>query len=222
VIGAALVLARKDLLLELRRREVVLGMLQFVVATLVIVHFALASLVDAAVARPAAGMLWVAIVFTALLSLGRAFAADHEEGAIDALLLAPVDRAAIWLGKVLSQLAFLALMEAIALPAFWLFFFQDTAPDLWPVLAAVVLADVGLAAVGVLVASLAQAGRARDVLLPVLFLPLVIPLVLAAVVATLGAFPDGHPTGQALGFLALFDTLFGLLAWGTYEHLSGD
>ena len=84
------------------------------------------------------------------------------------------------------------------------------------------LADVGLAAVGVLVASLAQAGRARDVLLPVLFLPLVIPLVLAAVVATLGAFPDGHETGQALGFLLLFDTLFGLLAWGTYEHLSGD
>jgi heme exporter protein B len=222
VIAAALTLAGKDLRLELRRREVVLGMAQFVMVTLVIVHFALVALGEGPAQRAASGMLWIAVLFTALLALGRAFAADHEDGAIDALLLAPVDRSAIWLGKVLSQLVFLAAMELIAVPAFWLFFFQTHGPALGPVLAALALADIGIAAIGVLVSSLAQAGRARDVLLPVLLLPLLVPLVLAAVVATLGSFPGGDGAGKALGFLGLFDTLFVLLAWGTYEHLSGD
>jgi heme exporter protein B len=216
MIRVALVLARKDLVLEVRRREVVFGMLQFVVATLVIVHYALAALGSAATPKAAAGMLWVAIVFTALLGLGRAFAAEREEAALDALVLAPIDRAAIWLSKVLSQLAFLALMEVVAVPAFLLFFFERRTPALAPFLAAVVLADVGIAAVGVLAASLAQATTARDVILPVL-----IPLVLAAVTATLAALGDTSAL-RPLGFLLLFDTLFGLLAWGTYDQLVGE
>jgi heme exporter protein B len=220
VIADALALARKDLLLELRRREVVLAMLQFVVTVLVIVHFALAGDRGAGAAA-AAGMLWVAILFTALLGLGRAFTAEHEEDALDALLLAPVDRAAIWLGKVLAQLAFLLLMEAIALPAFWLFFFQENAPRALPVLAAVLLTDIGLCAVGVLVASLSQATRARDVMLPVLLLPVTIPLLLAAVTVSLQAL-DGGATAPGLGFLTLCDTVFALLSWGTYEYLVGE
>ncbi len=193
-------------------------MLQFVVTVAAIVHFALGG--DAG-ARAATGMLWVAIVFTSLLGLTRAFTAEHEEGAIDALHLAPLDPTAIWLGKVLSQLAFLLVMEVAALPVFWLFFFQQDGPALLPFLAAVALTDVGLCAVGVLVASLAQATRARDVLLPVLFLPLTVPLVLAAVTTSLAAL-DGEPTGRPLSYLILSDTVFLLLAWGTYEHLVGE
>jgi heme exporter protein B len=211
-------LARKDLLLELRRREVLLGMLQFVVTVAAIVHFALGGEEGA---RAATGMLWVAIVFTALLGLTRAFTAEHEEGAIDALHLAPFDPTAIWLGKVLSQLTFLLLTEVVALPVFWLFFFQDEGPAPLPFLAAVLLADVGLCAVGVLVAALAQATRARDVLLPVLYLPVTIPLLLAAVTASLAAL-DGDPTARPLGFLILSDTVFLLLAWGTYDYLVGE
>ncbi len=222
MIGAALTLAGKDLRLELRRREVVLGMAQFVIVTLVIAHFALVAVGDRQLPKAAAGVLWIAVLFTALLALGRAFAADHEDGALDAVLIAPIDRGAIWLGKVLAQLTFLAAMEVVAVPAFWLFFFQTSGPDIRALLAALVLANVGIASVGVLVSALAQAGRARDVLLPVLLLPLLVPLVLAAVVATLGSFPGGDGSVRALGFLALFDTLFVLLAWGTYEHLSGD
>ncbi len=220
MIRDALTLARKDLLLEARRREVVLAMVQYVMSTLVIVHFAIAG--AGAPEKAAAGMLWAAILFTAVLSLNRCFTADQEEGAIDALQLAPIDRAAIWLGKVLAQVTYLTIMEAVALPAFWLFFFGARGPDPLPVIAAVALANIGLAAVGVLVAGLAQATRARDVLLPVLFLPLTIPLVIGAVTATLGAFPDGGGSASALGFLALFNLVFTSLAWGTFEHLSGE
>ncbi len=220
MIRSALVLARKDMLLEVRRREVVLGMLQFVLATLVVVHFALGG--DRAPVKPAAGMLWVIILFTALLALGRAFAADTEDGAIEALLLAPIDRAAIWLGKVLAQLAFLGAMEIVAVPAFYLMLFGRDAPAFGPTVAAIVLADVGLAVVGVLVTSLAGPARTRDVLLPVLFLPISIPLVIAAVTATLGALPDGGGSTKGLAFLVLYDSLFALLGWGVYEHLTGE
>jgi heme exporter protein B len=221
VIADALVLARKDLVLELRRREVVLGMLQLVVSTLVIVHFALAGVSRTATPKAAAGMLWLAIVFTALLGLGRAYAADREEGALDALVLAPIDRAALWLSKVLSQLAFLLLMEVVAVPAFLLFLFPDRRPAILPLLAAVLLADVGIASVGVLVSALAQETRARDVLLPVLFLPVSIPLVIAAVTASIAAL-GGASTLRPLGFLLVFDTLFALLAWGVYGELVGE
>jgi len=220
VIRDALVLARKDLLLEVRRREVVLAMLQYVITTLVVIHFAIAGAGSSQ--KAAAGMLWAAILFTAVLSLNRCFAADQEEGALDALQLAPIDRAAIWLGKVLAQITFLLIMEALALPAFWLFFFGEKGPDPLPVIGAVLLANIGLAAIGVLVAGLAQATRARDVLLPVLFLPLSIPLVIAAVTATLESFPGGSGAQDPLQFLAVFNIVFVSLAWGTYEHLSGE
>ena len=220
MIRDAVTLARKDLLLEVRRREVVLAMVQYVMSTLVIVHFASAGAGTSE--KAAAGMLWAAILFTAVLSLNRCFTADQEEGALDALQLAPIDRAAIWLGKVFAQVAFLTIMEAVALPAFWLFFFGERGPDPLPVIAAVALANVGLAAVGVLVAGLAQATHARDVLLPVLFLPLSIPLVIGAVTATLGAFPGGDSSVRALGSLVVFNLLFTSLAWGTFEHLSGE
>ncbi len=218
MIADALVLARTNLLLEVRRREVVLGMLQFVVATLVIVHFALGG-DRASDPRAAAGMLWVVIVLTAVLALNRTFAADTEESALDALLLAPVDRAAIWLGKVLAQLAFLAVVELFAAPLFWVFFLDEADPDPLPIVAAIALADIGLASVGVVVAALAQATRTREVLLPVLFLPLAIPLVIGAVTATLAAVDGDAGTLRPLGFLALYGTFFAVLAWGVFDHL---
>jgi heme exporter protein B len=229
VIADSLVLAGKDLRLELRRREVVLGMLQMVVTTLVIAHFAVGSLGSLAGSfrhhaevRASAGVLWIAIVFTAILGLGRAFAPEREDGALDALNLAPVDRAAIWLSKVLSQLAFLALMEAIAVPAFWLLYLGGGGVRVLPLVGAILLADVGIGVVGVLVAALAQGARAGDVLLPVLLLPVLVPLVIAAVAATLAALGEGGSVRSSLGFLALYDTLFAALAWGIYDHLVGD
>ncbi len=221
MIGAAFAIARVKLVLELRRREVVFAMLLFIVATIVIVHFALRG-DSGAGARAAAGMLWAAVVFTAVLGLLRTFAAEAEDGALDALLLAPVDRAAIWIGAALAQLGFLLVVEVIAVPLWWLLFFQNGGPDPLPVLAGLALANVGIALVGTLAAALALGARTRDVLLPVLVLPLVIPIVLGGVTATYGAFGEEQDVLQPLGFLALYDVIFLVLAYGTSEHLLGD
>ena len=221
MIGPALALARVKLVLELRRREVVFAMLLFILATIVIVHFALGGDRGAGT-RAAAGMLWAAVVFTAVLGLIRTFSAEAEGGVLDALLLAPIDRAAIWLGTALAQLGFLLVIEVVAVPLWWLLFLQRDGPDLGTVVAALLLANIGIALVGTLSAGLALGARTRDVLLPVLVLPLAIPIVIAGVTATYGAFGEGSEGFRALAFLALYDLVFIALAWGTSEHLLGD
>ena len=181
-------------------------MLLFVVAMLVAFRFALTGeQTDAA-----RGLLWLAIVFTALLGLGRAFVPEREQGVLDALVLAPCDRSAIWLGKLAATLAFLLLVEAAALPAFALLFGGIGLATV----AAVGLADVGICAVGTLVAAMAVAARARELLLPLLFLPLAIPILVGGVGATVTDDPWRY-----LGFLALYDAIFAILAWATFEYV---
>jgi heme exporter protein B len=205
--GDVVALARKDILLEVRSRDTLPAMLLFVVSTLVVFHFALPS--DSS-DLAAGGLLWVAIVFTALLGLTRAFAAEREQRLLDGLVLAPCDRSAIWLAKGASVMAFLLLAEAVALPAFALFF----APVDATLVAAVLLADVGIAAVGTLLAAMAAASRARELLLPLLFLPLAIPVIVGGVGATVADEP-----GRYLGFLALYDLLFAILSWASFEYV---
>lgn len=200
-------LARKDLLLELRSRDTLPAMLLFVVSTLVVFNFAL----PAGTGETAAyGLLWVAIVFTAILGLTRAFAAEREQRVLDGLVLAPCDRSAIWAGKGIAVVVFLALAELVALPAFALFF----EPVTWELVAAVALADLGLASVGTLLAAMAAASRARELLLPLLFLPLVIPVVVGGVGASIADDP-----GRYLGFLALYDLIFAILSWASFEYV---
>jgi heme exporter protein B len=200
-------LARKDLLLELRARDTLPAMLLFVLSTLVVFHFVLPGSPSALASK---GMLWVSIVFTALLGLARAFAAEREQGVIDGLVLAPSDRSAIWLGKAISLLVFLGLAEIVALPAFALFFSGVNGATI----AGVALADLGIAAVGTLLAGMSAASRARELLLPLLFLPLAIPIVIGGVGASVAAHP-----GKYLGFLALYDAIFALVAWGSFEFV---
>jgi heme exporter protein B len=192
-------LARKDLLLELRAKETLPSMLVFVIATLTIFHFALPSGTGHVAAL---GLLWVALVFTALLGLTRAFVAEREQGLFDALVLAPCDRSAIWLGKAISVFAFLAVAQVVALPAFAVFFNGIGGRTI----AAVALADVGIATVGTLLGAMAVAGRARELLLPLLFLPLAVPIVVGGV-------------GGYLWFLALYDAVFGVLSWAAFEYV---
>jgi heme exporter protein B len=129
---------------------------------------------------------------------------------LDALVLAPCDRSAIWLGKLTATLAFLVLVEIVALPAFALFF---EAVD-WATVAAVALANIGICAVGTLLAAMAVAGRARELLLPLLFLPLALPVVIGGVGATVTDDPARY-----LGFLGLYDVIFAILAWATFEYV---
>jgi heme exporter protein B len=200
-------LARKDLRLELRARDTLPAMLLFVVSTLVVFHFVLPGNSSELAAK---GVLWVAILFTALLGLARAFVAEREQNVLDGLVLAPSDRSAIWLGKTLALLVFLVLVELIALPAFAAFFAGLSAYAL----AAVALADIGICAVGTLLAGMAVASRARELLLPLLFLPLAIPVVVGGVGASVTDSP-----GRYLGLLALYDAIFVLVSWASFEYV---
>jgi len=200
-------LARKDLLLELRARDTLPAMLLFVLSTLVVFHFVLPADSSELAAK---GLLWIAILFTALLGLSRAFAAERDSDVIDGLVLATRDRSAIWLGKVLSVVAFLVLAELVALPAFALFFTSVGASTVGGVL----LADIGICAVGTLLAAMAAASRARELLLPLLFLPLAVPIVVGGV----GASVADH-SGKYLAFLVLYDGIFSLVAWASFEYV---
>ena len=200
-------LARKDLRLELRARDTLPAMLLFVVSTLVVFHFALPEGADEVAAQ---GLLWVALLFTALLGLARAWAPERESGALEGLVLAPCDRSAIWLGKAAAVFAFLAAVELVALPAFALFFGSVDAATI----AGVALASVGICAVGTLLAAMAAASRTRELVLPLLFLPLAIPLVVGGVGASIS--PD---SGRYLAFLALYDAIFSILCWASFEYV---
>ncbi len=203
------VLARKDLLLELRSRDTVPAMLLFVVSALVVFHFALPE--DATGSELASkGLLWVAIVFTALLGLTRAFVPEREQGILDALVLAPCDRSAIWLAKTVSIICFLLLAEVIAIPAFALFF----EPVDGATILAVLLANVGIAAVGALLSAVAAASRTRELVLPLLFLPLAIPIVVGGVGASVVDDPARY-----LGFLGLYDAIFAIISWASFEYV---
>jgi heme exporter protein B len=200
-------LTRKDLLLELRARDTLPAMLLFVVAVFVVFHFSLPSSSSDLAAN---GLLWVAIVFTALLGLGRAFVPEREQRVFDGLVLAPSDRSAIWLAKSIATFAFLALAEALAVPVFALFFHGVDGTTI----AAVVLADIGICAVGTFVGAMAVVTRARELLLPLLFLPLAIPILIGGVGASVVDAP-----GRYLAFLGLYDALFALVCWAAFEYV---
>ncbi len=200
-------LTRKDLRIALRARDTLPAMLLFVLSALVVFHFALP---EGTGDDAAYGLLWVAIVFTALLGLARAWLPEQEHAVFDGLVLAPCDRSAIWVGKTLATLAFLLAAQVVALPAFALFF----APLDAAAVAGVLLADIGICAVGSLMAAMAAAGRARELLLPLLMLPLSIPLIVGGVGAAISSEPERY-----LLLLALYDGIFAVLSWASFEYV---
>jgi heme exporter protein B len=176
-----LAIVAKDIAAELHTREMVSAMLVFSVLALLVFSFALD--LGGAMARAAApGVLWATVAFAGTLGLSRSLAREQQTGCMDGLLLVPMDRSAIFLGKALGNLAFAGIVEAVLLPLFSVLF--DT-PLLRPgVLVVTALGTVGYAAVGTLLAAIAINTRAREVMLPILLLPLAIPVLIAAVQAT--------------------------------------
>jgi heme exporter protein B len=218
-------LLRKELRLELRAPQSVPAMALFSVTTLVVFHFALQrGEVDGDLA---AGVLWVTLLFAAMLGTSRLFVADHEEGGLDGFLLAPVDRTALLVAKAVALFAFLAALEVVAVPAFGLLLLGPT-PDAGAIgglVLVLVLADAGVAVVGTLVGALAVQTRARDLLVPLLALPLLIPVVIAAAKATtpllLASGAEPIPA-RWLAILGLYDLVFGLLAYAVFDFLVED
>jgi len=205
----ALAVTAKDLRSEWRSRELVWSLGQFILLALVIANFGFD--VDARAASGIApGVLWLALVFAGLVAFGRAFAAEREQASLEAMLLTPASPAAILTGKAAAAVVLLVVCEAVLLPGLALFF---GAPVFSPALVAtVLLATVGMATLGCLLAALAAQTRARELLLPVLALPLWIPLVVVGGQAVQSAMGGGPPNGQALGLLLDFDILFVVIA----------
>jgi heme exporter protein B len=221
---AVAALVRKDLLLELRTRESVPAMALFSLGTFVLFHFALNQ--REVEGDLAAGVLWVTLLFAAVLGMTRLFAAEREEGGFDGFLLAPVDRTAMFVGKATVLFSFLAALELLLVPAFVILLLGPSPWGPLPGLIAVLaLADAGIAVVGTLVGGLAIHARAREVLVPLLAIPLAVPLVIAGARATsplLAAAGAGPLEGRWLLVLGLYDLVFGLLAYATFDFLLED
>jgi heme exporter protein B len=219
-----LALLRKELLVELRTLESIPGMSLFAVTTFVVFHFALNQ--DTVSGQEAAGILWVTLLFAAMLGVNRLFVADAEEGGFDGFLLAPVDRSALLLAKAIALLAYLFVLELVAVPAFGLLLLGPSLGQALPgLLAPLALGDLGVAAIGTLVAALAVRTRARDLLGPLLALPLLVPVVIGAARASAPLLAAAHPGGSPLRWLAtlaLYDLVFGLIAYAVFDFLLED
>jgi heme exporter protein B len=217
-------LLRKEALVELRTLESVPGMSLFSLTTFVVFHFALnRNTIDGDLA---AGILWVTILFASMLGINRLFVADAEEGALDGFLLAPVDRTALFAAKALALLAYLIALELVAVPAFALLLLGPSlGPGLAGLVAVLALGDIGIAVIGTLISALTVRTRARDLLGPLLALPLLVPVVIGAARASaplLALHPGGAPAARWLLTLALYDLLFGLIAYALFDFLVED
>ena len=221
----AAVVLRKDLRLELRTGETVPAMALFSLTAFVLFHFGLqrSSLSGAL----AAGVLLVTILLAAVLGTSRLFAAEREEGGLDAFLLAPVDRTALLVAKTGALLIFLIALEVVAVPGFALLLLRPGPPvaDYARLAGVLLLLDVGLAVVGVLVSAIAVQTRARELIAPILALPLYVPPLIAAAHAAaplLGAGASRGVPARWLAVLGLYDLVFALLAYGVFDFLLDD
>ncbi len=224
MIGAARAILAKDLRLELRTKESVPAMTLFTLTVYVLFHFGLDR--DTLDGSLASGVLWVTLLLAAVVGVTRLFAAEREQGGIDGLLLAPVDRTSLFVAKATALFLFLCAVELVALPAFALLLLGpdllEPLPRLLPVL---LLANVGLAVVGALVAALATATRSPDLIVPLLLLPLLVPVLIAAAEASeplLRDDPTADRLGRWLGLLTLYDVVFVLLSVAVFDFLLED
>jgi heme exporter protein B len=224
VIRPALAILRKDLRLELRTRESVPAMALFSVTVFVLFHFGLHR--DSVAGPLASGVLWVTLLLATILGVNRLFAGEREGRALDGILLAPIDRTAVYLAKAGGLFLYLVLLELIAVPAFAILLLGPGIGGAFPELIAILLlADIGLAGVGALVSGLTAEARARDVVVPLLLLPLLVPVLIAAARATepfLTGHPGPHQLAKWLGFMGLYDTVFVLLAVAVFDYLLED
>lgn len=200
----AFAIARKDLLSEWRSRELVPALAQFVVLALVIANFGF-QIDNQNAAAIAPGVLWLALVFAGLVAFGRAFAAEREQASLEQVILTSAPAAAIFAGKAAAATLLLALCEAVLLPALALFFGVPLSLGL---VAAVLAATIGMATLGCMFAAMVSQLRAREVMLPLLTLPLWIPLIIMGGQAVQAVMGGGDQFGQALRLLIDLDILF--------------
>ncbi|MBV6465748.1 MAG: hypothetical protein PGMFKBFP_01030 [Anaerolineales bacterium] len=213
---ATFALVRKDLTAEFRSRELLSAMLVFSLLVILIFNFAL-ELEPTTRREVTSGVLWTTFAFAGTLGLNRSMASEKDRGCLDGLLLAPVDRSAIYFGKVISNLAFMFVVEAFVLPIYAMLYGVNLFnPGL---LLVILLGSVGYTAIGTLLASMSVQTRTRDVLLPILLFPVAIPVLLSAVKASTG-FLNGADMAEiwpALNLLIVYDVIFTAVAFMVFD-----
>ncbi|MEZ5073369.1 MAG: heme exporter protein CcmB [Solirubrobacterales bacterium] len=223
VLGVVATVLAKDLRVELRTLQSVPAMLLFATTIFVVFRFGLdRTRLDGALA---AGVLLVTILFAALLAINRIFVAEREQGGFEAIRLAPADATAMFLAKAAALLIYLVVLELFALPVFWLFFLDDAA-GLVPMLPVLLLLDASLAITGAVIAPMATNSRARDLIAPLILLPLLVPALIAAAGAGQHLLAAGGPSyeqyGTWLAVLCLYDLVFLLIGWAAFDFLIED
>jgi len=216
--SALLAVVQKDLAAEFRSRELLSAMLVFALLVILIFNFALELDVTARRAVTA-GVLWTTFAFAGTLGLNRSMAVEKDRGCLDGLLLAPVDRAAIYFGKAISNLAFMLLLEVIVLPVYSVLYNINLFRG--GLLLVILLGSIGYAAVGTLLAAMTVQTRTREILLPILLFPIAVPVLIAAVKAS-GAYLSAAPWVDILPWLNLlvgYDVVFVAVAYMTFDYV---
>lgn len=219
---------KKDIVMELRTKEMVTSMGIYALLTMVIYQIALSQAGTAFDPRNiAAGLLWLAFIFTSMLGLNRSLVHEKDQGCLEALLLSPVDRPVIFFAKAVGNLIFLLIVQMLTVPVFaFLFLQQGTyAGDLWMIPLVLTMGAIGISGVGTLLATMSVNTKGKDFVLAVLFVPIMYPLLLAAVSATSAAVLGGDGYVQqfwsGMGLMAAFDAIMLLAAFALYEFIVG-
>jgi heme exporter protein B len=212
----------KDLLSEWRSRDRLVAMGLFAALVVVVLHFALPANATSQLRDGTAGLLWVAYVFAAVLGTNRAFALELENEALSGLALAPADRGWIFLGKAAAGALLLALVQAAAAVVFALFFDLPFGDVALPLALVIVLGAIGLASVGTLFAAIAVRTRYREVMLPLLLLPVLVPVLSGGVRATTGLLETGSLPQEPLQLLFVTDAVFSIVSFVLFEYVLDD
>jgi heme exporter protein B len=220
---AFMALLGKDLRTELRTMRSLPAMVLFAVTTFIIFRYGLDRTTLSG--SLAGGVLWTTLLFAGILGINRIFVSELEEGGFDAIRLAPVDRTVLFTSKVAALFIYLAVLQVIVVPVFAVFFLPDWSA-LFPLIAVLVGANLGFSVLGTLISSMAVNSRARDLLVPLLLLPLVVPLMIAATAASAGLFdaagPDYDGFGTWLLVVGLYDGIFLLVGYAVFDFLLED
>lgn len=216
--GAVGTILWKDLKIELQTKEAFSASFVFALMVLVIFNFTL-DLTSEEALKMGSGFLWIAFAFGGVLALNRSFALERDENCIQGLQLAPVDPGGIYLGKCLANVVFMLITEIILLPLFAIFFNVDITGRLPYLIGVLILGTVGFSSVGTLFAAIAAHTRMREVILPILLLPITIPVLIAAVETT--AYAIGADTVPYFWFrlLVVYDVIFVTVSFLTFEYV---
>ncbi len=218
--AGVMAIVRKDLMMELRGKEIFVTTLMFSLIILVIFNFAF----DMTAIKPedtAAGVLWVAILFSGALSMNRSFLYEQEEGCLSALMLAPIDRSSIYFGKLITNLILTLLSVSILVPIFMVLFNINIMDRFVWQMVSFFLGVLGFISVGTLIASMSVNLRAREMMGPLLMFPVVAPVVIAAVQLS-GGLVRGEPMDGLyvwLKILIAFDVIYLVISWLVFEHI---